>query len=314
LGGVSVALQPVLGGVTVAGDIHLGPKPFVTAITPKSILAGGASVTVTGANLGGSTFALLPTVTPATMVTVTNINSAGTSATLSVTADAKTSGRFTLVATGPAGSSDPTPILGFVKGSSAFNTISIPGSDPNSDPDGDSLTSAQEIAAGTDPLNPDTDGDGYPDGLELALGSDPLDPVSIPTIHRPSAVAQQIVTILNGVNPEPTAQRGPAVTQQSLSILNAINPIPAAQAGPAVAEQSFSILNNILPGVAQQSSPPATATLVFSIRNLLSASVAQTVYAYLPLLMTDMMTWPAVESNGTDGPLGIDIRTEWSFK
>ena len=78
----------------------------------------------------------------------------------------------------------PTPVVGFVKGAPPFNTISVPGSDPNADPDKDGLTNAQEIVAGTDPLNGDTDGDGYPDGLEVTLGSDPRDPKSIPDPNR----------------------------------------------------------------------------------------------------------------------------------
>ncbi|MBN1511108.1 MAG: hypothetical protein JXB13_03770, partial [Phycisphaerae bacterium] len=45
------------------------------------------------------------------------------------------------------------------------------------DEEPDDLTNAQELAAGTDPLNPDTDGDGLTDGDEvLSVGTDPLDP------------------------------------------------------------------------------------------------------------------------------------------
>ena len=46
--------------------------------------------------------------------------------------------------------------------------------DPDSDPDTDRLTTAEENAIGTDPLNPDTDGDGVSDGKEVELGADPL--------------------------------------------------------------------------------------------------------------------------------------------
>ena len=42
------------------------------------------------------------------------------------------------------------------------------------DLDGDGLTNAQELAAGTDPRNPDTDGDGMPDGWEVNHGLNPL--------------------------------------------------------------------------------------------------------------------------------------------
>ncbi len=44
------------------------------------------------------------------------------------------------------------------------------------DPDGDGLTHAQEVAAGTKPFDADTDDDGLNDGAELAAATDPLDP------------------------------------------------------------------------------------------------------------------------------------------
>jgi hypothetical protein len=51
--------------------------------------------------------------------------------------------------------------------------------DTDTDFDGDGLTLAEEVAAGTNPDNADTDNDGYPDGVELNNGSDPLDPDSL---------------------------------------------------------------------------------------------------------------------------------------
>jgi hypothetical protein len=43
------------------------------------------------------------------------------------------------------------------------------------DPDMDGLTTDQELALGTDPLNPDTDGDGIADGYEVnTLRTNPL--------------------------------------------------------------------------------------------------------------------------------------------
>ena len=48
--------------------------------------------------------------------------------------------------------------------------------DPDDDPDGDGLTTRDEIGRhGTDPKQPDTDGDGLSDAAELLLGSNPLD-------------------------------------------------------------------------------------------------------------------------------------------
>jgi hypothetical protein len=44
-----------------------------------------------------------------------------------------------------------------------------------SDVDGDGLTLAEEIAAGTDEQVADSDGDGTDDGAEVTAGTDPLD-------------------------------------------------------------------------------------------------------------------------------------------
>ena len=44
------------------------------------------------------------------------------------------------------------------------------------DPDGDGLSSTQELAAGTDPCSSDTDEGGEHDGSEIARGGNPLDP------------------------------------------------------------------------------------------------------------------------------------------
>lgn len=43
------------------------------------------------------------------------------------------------------------------------------------DTDGDGLSNAAEVAAGTDPLNPDTNGDGIRDGAAIASGQSPTD-------------------------------------------------------------------------------------------------------------------------------------------
>jgi hypothetical protein len=46
--------------------------------------------------------------------------------------------------------------------------------DADRDPDGDSLSNAEEFAEGTSPMNEDTDGDGLPDNWEIKYGFDPI--------------------------------------------------------------------------------------------------------------------------------------------
>jgi hypothetical protein len=56
-----------------------------------------------------------------------------------------------------------------------FPTSVLIGFDPALDPDGDGLTNAQELAAGTDFEDADSDDDGLDDGFEVRGGLDPLD-------------------------------------------------------------------------------------------------------------------------------------------
>jgi len=90
------------------------------------------------------------------------------------------------------------------------------------DPDGDGLTTDQELALGTDPLRadtdgdgltdgdevniyhtdplmPDTDDDGVPDGMEIAAGTLPNDPDScFKVVQTEAAVGGQLTIVWNG--------------------------------------------------------------------------------------------------------------------
>ena len=273
LGGVSAAIAPVRGGTIQAGDIRIGPKPFITSITPTAVLAGTtATLTVTGANLGGSIFAFDQS---GATISAPSINAAGTSATVTVAFLAATSGRMTLLATNPAGVSDSTPIVGFIIGAPGFNTISVTGPGANDDPDKDGATNAQEITAGTDPLNGDTDGDTWPDGLEIALGSSPRNPGSIPNPASSSGyVSSLTLSILNNRNPGTgTANSTQYVSGLTFSLLNSLNPSTAvAGTTQYVSSLTLSILNSRNPGLGALNSTQYVSGLTFSILNSLNPS------------------------------------------
>jgi len=273
LGGVSQPLEPIAGGVITIGDIRLGTRPFIRSIAPTAVLAGtNVSLTVTGDNLRGSTFVLAPA---GITVNLATINAAGTLATLAVSVAAATSGRLTLVATNPAGSSDATPIVGFVIGAPDFNTITVPGPDGAADPDKDGLTNSQEIANGTDPLNAETDGDGWVDGLEVTLGSGARNAASVPNPNSGFGYVSSIpFSMLNNVNPG-IGQPGSTqyVTSRVFSILNVLNPstgIPGSN--QFVSSLTYSILNSLNPGVGLPGSTQYVTSPVFSMLNLLNPS------------------------------------------
>lgn len=167
-------------------------SPVVSGLSPHLATSNDSasvalSLQVNGADLTGSTFALLPEIVPpALAIDFTSIDPSGTSATLNITIAAEATGSFTLVATNGAGSSSAFP--------SPSNTITI--LEGALDPDGDGLTNAQEALIGTDPFRADTDGDGFSDGVEVTGGSNPLDSLSTP-IH----FAYKTISILNHTDP-----------------------------------------------------------------------------------------------------------------
>lgn len=66
--------------------------------------------------------------------------------------------------------------------------------DNTADPDGDTLTNAQERDLGTDPLNPDTDGDGARDNVD----GYPLDPTRQTLDNTPPVITPVVAGTLNG--------------------------------------------------------------------------------------------------------------------
>jgi YD repeat-containing protein len=228
--------------VTVGGQTATSSRPFTVVASPVVLTISPtlttsasaapvvANVQVTGVNLHGSAFTFLPAFSPPSlMVNSASIDPGGSSATLSVSIAAGTSGSFTVVATNGAGSSSAFP--------SASNTVSI--LEAAKDPDGDGLTNAQEIAAGTDPFRADTDSDGFGDGLEVTASSNPLDPHSTP-LHYVYAE----VSILN--NTDPSVASG-MLMMQPVSILNLTD--PSAASGVYLGAP-ISILNLTDPSVA----------------------------------------------------------------
>lgn len=213
-GATSGPITVTAGGQTATSSqpFTVTASPVISAISPSATtsIASGVAVTnvqITGLNLQGSAFSLLPAFTPPPLtVSSASIDPGGASATLSISIAAGTSGSFTIVATNGAGSSSSF--------SSSANTLSV--LEGEKDPDGDGLTNAQEIALGTDPFRADTDGDGFNDGVEASAGSNPLDPHSTP-LHYTYAE----VSILNNMDPSATSGM---LLMPPVSILNLTDP------------------------------------------------------------------------------------------
>ncbi len=270
LGGLSALFAAVPGGTITTGDISVRPIPSITSISPRSMLAGtSTTVTITGVNLANSTFSFGgSTLAIAALAT----NQLGTTATFTLTVNANASGRFTLIGTNPAGSSDPTQVIGFLSGAPT-NTISVPGSSPTADADGDGLSNAQEITLGTDPLGADTDADGWPDGLEVALGSDPLMFGSIPSpkVHW---VSSFFFSMLDNLNPSARIPGSKQyISSLIFSMLNALDPSAGVPAGKNyVSSKSISMLNAVNPSAGIPGSKQYVSGLTFSMLNALNPS------------------------------------------
>jgi YD repeat-containing protein len=253
--------------VTVAGTsvtsarLTIQPTPMITSVSPKAVLAGTpVTLNITGANLTGGSFVFFPPL-PATSA---SIDSSGHSATLTIQPPSTVKGYFTLVVTSAFGSSSQAAIVGFLPGVTSFNTISIPGSDLNSDADNDGLTNGQELSAGTDPLNGDTDSDTWPDGLEAFYLSNPLDPRSTPNLNSHGWISSRLFSVGNNAYPSAAPHY---FSSAIFSVGNNANPGAAPHYFSSVI---FSILNQ---SISMNSARLAYGP-VFSINNTASLSTS----------------------------------------
>ena len=166
------------------------PAPVISSLSLKSALFNTviSHLTVTGANFVGATFAFTSS---AIAVSVTSVNAAGTSATLSFNAGTE-AGTFALFATN-----------GFVTSTTA-------------------VTAADRFTV-VDPSSTAIAADGYPVTIDALFGVDPLDPTSVPNASMPPSgeVDAQVLSVLNsagGAPGEPLAQEADATPFSSLNI------------------------------------------------------------------------------------------------
>lgn len=198
----TIAVTTGASNATSATAFTVLPIPQITGISTRYLLAGqtGATITLAGVNLTSATFSVQPATSPAALV-ITNAATSANSATLTVSTGAVPV-NAAIVATNSAGSS--TLVAG------TANSVSV--LLPNIDSDGDGLSNAAEIQAGTDPLNPDTDGDGMWDGWELKYGLNPLDPTDAAKLSKAADGLTNLQEFLGGTDPTNTDRTLPSVT------------------------------------------------------------------------------------------------------
>ncbi len=263
---------------SLAYSISVTVSPTITSVHPRAVLAGqSAQVTVTGTNLSGSTLSLSGTGASNVPITGISINGAGTSATFTLSPNSSAFGRFVVLAVNGLGSSSSVA-------NSLLNTFSVPGTSASADPDNDGLTNAQEITAGTDPLNADTDGDEFGDGDEVTAGTDPLDPHSLPNLSAnyphgwltatPFSVYNAIAPLSNLDANLPAGAN--ARTSALFSVYNNITPLPNMDPNLPAGSNArtsalFSVYNNIAPLSNMDPNLPAGAnartSALFSVYN-----------------------------------------------
>jgi YD repeat-containing protein len=213
-----ISLQVGANTATSSSDFVVTRPPVLRSISPIAAFAGTTvpNFQINGTNLASSTFAFLPDfVPPAILVDAVTMNSAGTSATLSCTISAGTTGQFVVVATNAEGSSDLFP--------SGRNTFSV--IDP------------QRAEA-------DSDGDDVRDGLEVVLGSNPHNPRSIPDlVSFITEATASVFAVSNLTNPGQSSPVTEAVGA-TFAVSNLTNP-----------GQSSPVTEAVSPTVSVQNQP-----------------------------------------------------------
>lgn len=290
---VSVPANATAGPISVtvgaqtsisSGNFAVSAVPVISSIAPKGALAGtSVSITVTGLNLAGATFAFAPAfVPPAIAIGPPSINLSGTSATLGLTVASNAAGKFALVATNGFGSS-----TAFVSSANAF---SVAGANAALvDSDGDGLSDAQEIIIGTDPFNPDTDGDGFSDGVEVASGSDPLNPLCTPLNCRVAGEVEGLTISVVNTAPPPGAPNW--AESVIFSLINTIS-------GPLAPQEADSVLFSVVNG-GGTAAPQEAESVIFSIvNNATGVSVSSARSTSEPSRTTVGASATAIDSDG----------------
>lgn len=267
LGGVSIALPPVRGGTTSVGTITLIPIPVITKLSAKSMLAGSAvALQVTGTTLAGTTWRFQPSASTPVAINVTSISQDGTSAVLTLTAPATSSGTFALVATNTAGDS-----VTVITQTDRFTVVN-----PNS--------------------TADTDGDGFQDAIEAVFGTDPLDPTSFPVILPAAEAESETFSVLNG------NVGGTGIQETESFNYSVLNGAVAASGMTETESLTWSVLN----GADSSAALRETESLIFSVQNSGTAPSIRKPAASSPSAASAASGSSATSSSpagGTNGPV-----------
>lgn len=247
---VAVPLAATTGpiSVTVAGqtitsttNFTVSPTPVITSLSRKSALLGTSfpnaqfpAITVTGANLTGSTFSLAPSTTPpAASFGVPSVDATGTSAIVSLNVGTTITGTFAVIATNAAGSSSAFPTR-----ANQFTIV-----DPRS--------------------TADTDGNGVPDVVKALFGVDVLDPTAFPPAI-PSMFGQAESRAFTVLNQQPQRPATLQAESPAFVVLNGSSSHPGNQTALQAESPAFTVLNSSTPSSHQTLTAESPA---FTVKN-----------------------------------------------